>query len=91
MQSNTATKFLPVTGEEKKIDVSIENGEAVLRLSTWIEGLGWNCQKTLRVEAGMLDDLHRALMAARYRLNSQKAETGEPTEKNNVIEFPLAA
>jgi hypothetical protein len=91
MQSNTATKFLPVTGEEKKIDVSIENGEAVLRLSTWTEGLGWNCQKTLRVEAGMLDDLHRALMAARYRLNSQKAENGEPTEKNNVIEFPLAA
>jgi hypothetical protein len=91
MQSNTATKFLPVTGEEKKIDVSIENGEAVLRLSTWTEGLGWNCQKTLRVEAGMLDDLHRSLMAARYRLTAQKAENGEENVKNNIIEFPLTA
>lgn len=89
MQSNTALKFLPVIGEEKKVDVSVENGEAVLRLSTWTESLGWNCQKTMRLDAEMLDDLHRALMAARYRLTAQKAEDGEEISNNNIIQFPL--
>jgi hypothetical protein len=90
MFSNTATKLLPVVTEEKKIDVSIEGGEAVLKLSTWTENLGWTCQKTMRLEAEMLDDLHRAISAARYRLNSQKAETGE-TVKSNVLEFPVVS
>lgn len=88
MYGNTAAKLLPVVTDEKKIDVSVENGEAVLKLSTWTESLGWTCQKTMRLEAEMLDDLHRAISAARYRLNSQKAESGE-TIKNNVLEFPV--
>lgn len=91
MKSNTALKFLPAIGEGKKVDVSIENGEAVLRLSTWTENLGWNCQKTMRLDTEMIDDLHRALMAARYRLKSQKAETNEEIAKNNVIDFPVVA
>jgi hypothetical protein len=89
MFGNTATKLLPVITEEKKIDVSIENGEAVLKLSTWTKNLGWTCQKTMRLEAEMLDDLHRAISAARYRLNSQTAESGETSVKNNVLEFPV--
>lgn len=90
MLGNTATKLLPVVTEEKKIDVSVENGEAVLKLSTWTENLGWTCQKTMRLEAELLDDLHRAISAARYRLNSRKAETDEAvTVKNNVLEFPV--
>lgn len=91
MLGNTATKLLPVVTEEKKIDVSIENGEVVLRLSTWTENLGWTCQKTMCLEAEMLDDLHRAISAARYRLNSRKAETGEDAVKSNVLEFPKVA
>lgn len=90
MFGNTATKLLPVITEEKKIDVSIEGDEAVLKLSTWTENLGWTCQKTMRLEAEMLDDLHRAVSAARYRLNSQKAESGEVV-KSNVLEFPVIA
>jgi len=90
MFGNTATKLLPIITEEKKIDVSIENGEAVLKLSTWTENLGWTCQKTMRLEAEMLDDLHRAISAARYCLNSQKAENGEAV-KSNVLEFPVTA
>ncbi|HLM00653.1 MAG TPA: hypothetical protein VK400_06325 [Pyrinomonadaceae bacterium] len=93
--SNTATNLSPVVTEEKKIDVCIENGEAVLRLSTWTENLGWTCQKTMRLEAEMLDDLHRAISAARYRLNSRKSENIAATAaadgcaKNNVLEFPV--
>jgi hypothetical protein len=88
MFGNTATKLLPVVTEEKKIDVSVENGEAILKLSTWTENLGWTCQKTMRLEAEMLDELHRAISAARYRLNSQKDDDGAVV-KNNVLEFPV--
>jgi hypothetical protein len=42
----------------------------------------------MRLEAEMLDDLHRAISAARYRLNSRQAESGEVV-KNNVLEFPV--
>jgi hypothetical protein len=87
--NNTAAKLLPVVTDEKKIDVSIENGEAVLKLSTWTENLGWTCQKTMRLEAEMLDELHRAISAARYRLNSRKAQSDESVAKNNVLEFPV--
>lgn len=89
--TNTAEKLMPVVQEDKKIDVSIEGGEAVLKLSTWTENLGWTCQKTMRLEAEMLDDLHRAISAARYRLNSHKAANGESVVKNNVLSFPQAA
>jgi hypothetical protein len=91
MQSNKALKFLPVTTEEKKLDVSIENGEAVLRLSTWTENLGWSCQKTMRLDAEMIDDLHRVLTAARYRIKQQQGENEAEAVKNNVIEFPSIA
>jgi hypothetical protein len=87
--NNTAAKLLPVVTDEKKIDVSIENGEAVLKLSTWTENLGWTCQKTMRLEAEMLDDLHRAISAARYHLNNQKSDDLEAAVKNNVLEFPV--
>ena len=72
------------------MEVLIEDDAAVLRLSTWTENLGWNCQKTMRVDAAMLDDLHRAISAARYKLNRQKTENGESVSKN-VIEFPAFA
>jgi hypothetical protein len=90
--TNPAENLLPVVQETKKIDVSIENGEAVLKLSTYTENLGWTCQKTMRLEAAMLDDLHRAISAARYRLKSRQTENGnEENLKNNVIAFPMTA
>ena len=90
MQTNTATKFLPVIREDKKMEVSLEGSEAVLKLSTWTENLGWNCQKTMRLDVAMLDDLHGAIAAARYKLNHQKAGTEENAE-SNIIKFPAAA
>lgn len=88
MQTNTATKFLPIFSDEKKVEVSLENDQAVLKLSTWVEDLGWCGQKTLSLDAEMLDDLHRVIASARYRLNKQKAETEEISEAANVIHFP---
>lgn len=88
--NNTAKKLSPVVTEDKKVDVSIEGDQAILKLSTWTENLGWTCQKTMRLEASMLDELHRAISAARYHLNSQNTD-GETIAKNNVLEFPVIA
>ena len=90
MQTNTAKQFLPSVHNDKKIEVSVENDEAVLKLSTWTENLGWCCQKTMRLEAEMLDELHRVITGARYKLNQRKAETGEHTTAK-ILEFPAVA
>jgi hypothetical protein len=88
MQSNVAVKFLPVVSDEKKVEVSLEAGQAVIKLSTWTEDLGWLCQKTMSLDAEMLDDLHRVISAARVRLSNQKAENAEESAISKVLQFP---
>lgn len=87
MQTNAAIELLPSVNEDKKIDVSINNDTAVIRFSTFTEGLGWSCQKTMCLDSNLLDDLHRAISAARYRINSHKAENNVMSS-SNIIEFP---
>jgi hypothetical protein len=81
--------------EEQKIEVSIESGQdceqVVLRYSTWTEGLGWCSQKTIRLDAEHLDDLHRALTVARHRINRHRAEAGQAVEMAKVIQLPTVA
>lgn len=88
MQSNLATKFLPIVSDEKKLEVSLVDDQAIIKLSTWTEDLGWCGQKTLSLDAEMLDDLHRVIAAARYKLNSRKNASDEATAPSNVLEFP---
>lgn len=90
MQTNSSVQFLPAVTEDKKVDVLIENDEAVVKFSTWNEDLGWCCQKTMRLEAEMLDDLHRAITAARYRLNAAKTNAAH-NASSKIIEFPSVA
>lgn len=75
---------------EQKVEVVFEPDEerVALRYSTWTEGLGWCCQKTIRVEAEQLDELHRALTVARHRLNRRRAEAGETPKPAQVIQLP---
>ena len=87
MQSNVAVKFLPAVADEKKVDVSLKDDQAIIELSTWTEGLGWCGQKTMTLDAAMLDDLHRAITAARLRLKRQKSE-GEEIEPAKILQFP---
>jgi hypothetical protein len=63
----------------------------VLRHSTWTEGLGWCTQKTIRLDAEQLDDVHRALTIARHRINRQRAESGQLREPAQVIQLPTIA
>ena len=87
-KSNLATNFLPIVSDEKKIDVLISEDEAIIKLSTWTEDLGWCGQKTIKVDADMLDDLHRVIASARYKLNRQKENTDQDDQTGKVLEFP---
>jgi hypothetical protein len=89
MQSNVAVKFLPVVSDEKKVEVSLKDDQAVIKLSTWTEDLGWCGQKTMLLDAEMLDELHRVITAARLKLKRQKAEDREEFEPSaKVLQFP---
>ena len=92
MQTNSAVNFLPIYTDEKKVEVSLQADQAVIKLSTWSEDLGWCGQKTMSLDAAMLDELHRVIAAARIRLNREKSENQEETETANstarVLEFP---
>jgi len=89
MQSNTAIQFLPVVSDEKKVEVSLIEDQAVIRLSTWTDDLGWCSQKTMSLDADMLEDLHRVITAARLKLNRQKGES--ETNDSTVLQFPSAS
>jgi len=92
---NATSRTLQSPCEERKVEVSIESGadgdEVVLRYLTWTEGLGWCGQKTIRLDEGHLDELHRTLMVARQRINRRKAEAGQPAETARVIQMPVVA
>jgi predicted DCC family thiol-disulfide oxidoreductase YuxK len=87
MQSNLAVKFTPIVSNEKKLEVSLIDNQAIVRLSTWTDDLGWICQKTLALDEEMLDDLHRVIASARYKLKGKSAES-ESLKPANVLEFP---
>jgi uncharacterized protein YbcC (UPF0753/DUF2309 family) len=63
----------------------------VLRHSTWTDGLGWCCQKTIRLDAEQLDEMHRALTVARHRINRRRAESGQMHQAAQVIQLPTLA
>ena len=91
--SRAAGHPLEAAGTGQKVEVTFEpqegGGEIVaLRDLTWTEGLGWCCQKTIRVGGEQLDELHRAVTVARHRYHRQRAESGEPTAPAQVIQLP---
>ncbi|HQU84647.1 MAG TPA: hypothetical protein PKY59_16030 [Pyrinomonadaceae bacterium] len=88
MSANLAVKFLPIFSDEKKVEVSLNEDQAVIKLSTWTEGLGWCGQKTLSLDAEMLDDLHRVISAARLKLLKKKVEDQEEIATTKVLQFP---
>lgn len=88
MSTNLANKLLPVISDEKKLEVCLDNNQAIIKLSTWTDDLGWCCQKTLSLDAEMLDDLHRVIASARYKLKSQNISTSETDKSSNILRFP---
>lgn len=91
MQNNTAFKFAPVFSDEKKIDVSLEDSQAVIKLSTWVEDLGWCGQKTMSLDAEMLDELSRLIIAAKLKLKHEAADDSDSILSAKILEFPQSA
>jgi len=92
--SSVRANVFESTGEDQKIEVSIEqHGDVpsvMLRHLTWTDGLGWCGQKTIRLQAEQLDDLHRALAVARHRLNQQQAdEKLKQGSMGQLIQMPV--
>ena len=86
-QNNSkALKFTPVESGEKRVELSFEGDLTVLKLSSWVEGLGWCGEKTMHIEADMLDEMHRMIGAARVRLRQQRSDANVITSK--VLNFP---
>ncbi|MCA1556210.1 MAG: hypothetical protein LC747_05920 [Acidobacteria bacterium] len=90
--NRAAAHTIPSGREEQKVEVLIEDREGAsvvaVRLSTWTEGLGWCCQKTIRLDGEQLDDLHHAITVARHRLNRQRVQDGQFRPAAQVIQLP---
>jgi hypothetical protein len=92
MQSNLKFKSLPIENDNQKIEVQLDaENQVTLKLSTWTEGLGWCAQKTLSFDSDVLEDLQRALLVARNKINRERAETGKEIQAAKVIKLPFAA
>lgn len=85
-----AVKFAPAELGEKRIELSMEGGQTVIRLSNWVDGLGWCGEKTMSLNEDLIDDLHAMLGAARLRIKNRKADENSPaSDQNNVLNFPV--
>lgn len=94
--NNRATvQILDSPRDDERVEVLLEEADGservVLHYSTWVEGLGWCGQKTIRLDAAHLDDLHRALTVARHRIRRKQAEGGQLSQPATVIQLPTVA
>jgi hypothetical protein len=94
--NQTATvQILDSPRDDERVEVLLEEDggqeRVVLKYSTWVDGLGWCVQKTLRLDSAHLDDLHRALTVARHRIKRKRAEAGEALQPATVIQLPTIA
>ncbi len=89
MNSNAALKFAPVFSDDRRIDISLESGETEISLSTWTDGLGWCRQKTLKLDADLLDELHRVISAARVKNRSRNTNDLDVADNaGKLLSFP---
>lgn len=85
MNAITAKQLAPIFGDERKIEVSYDGDVTVIRLFDWIEGLGWSCQKTLKLDSELVTELHRALSSVRCHA----ARENGAVDSGKVIAFPM--
>ena len=92
MQTNLKFKSLPIENDNQKIEVQLDTeNQVTLKLSTWTDGLGWCPQKTMSFDADVLNDLQRALIVARNKINRERVESGEVFQPAKIIKLPFAA
>lgn len=93
--SNATEDTLRASRDEQRVELTFETRGGTelvaLKYSTWVDGLGWCCQKTIRLDGDQLDDLHRAITVARHRLTRRRAEAGEVVKPARVIRLSTVA
>lgn len=77
------TKRSAAVTDDKKAEVSIEGDQAVIRMSSYADGIGWFVQKTITVDADMLDALSDQFAAARGKIRRE----GDEILSADVLEF----
>ena len=92
LRSNATGQTLQAPRESQKVEVVLEPRDGseriALRYSTWVDGLGWCTQKTIRLDADQLDDLQRSLVVARHRVRRARVEAGNPAAPAQIIQLP---
>ncbi len=86
--SNKAYSFAPAENGEKRVEMSIDGDRTVIKLSAWVDGLGWCGEKTMSLDPEMLDEMHRMIGAARVRVRQQKLDAGDEAAPHKVLKFP---
>ncbi len=69
--------------EDKKVEVCVDGDQAVIRMSTYTEGIGWCVQKTITVDAAMLDAISEQFSDARGKIQRE----GDEILSADLLEF----
>ena len=69
--------------EDKKVEVSVEGDQAVIRMFSYADGIGWFVQKTITVDADMLDALSDQFAVARGKIRRD----GDEILSADLLEF----
>ncbi|MEO5859757.1 MAG: hypothetical protein ABIR33_12495 [Pyrinomonadaceae bacterium] len=57
--------------DDKRVEVKIDGETAVIRLFSYADGIGWFVQKTITVDADMLDVLYDQFSTARGKIRRE--------------------
>lgn len=69
--------------EDKKIEVSVDGDKAIIRLYSYSKGLGWYVQKTIKINADLLDSVADQFAAARGQIRRE----GDEILSADLLEF----
>ncbi len=69
--------------EDKKVEVSVEGDQAVIRMFSYADGIGWFVQKTITVDGDMLDALSDQFAAALGKIRRD----GDEILSADILEF----
>lgn len=83
---NTEKKINEGLAKSQRVEVDIESDRAVIRLLSFVDGLGWCSQKTIRLDLEQLNDLDNQIKDAKSVLKRNKQSVLEIGK--NVIAFP---
>ena len=79
----TAIEPAVAAGHDKKVEVAVDGAKAVIQMSSYADGIGWFVQKTITVDADLLDGLVDQLTTARGKIKRE----GDEILSADILEF----